>query len=98
MKLFISKKLSVSKEDAFVLQKNFTKKYGTTLYGLMKHYKFDPDEFLDFVHDVDLSKLKKILNCLKKLKVYQEKNHLYKWREGTQKKFWIHLVFLIYLN
>ena len=25
MKLFISKKLSVSKEDAFVLQKNFTK-------------------------------------------------------------------------
>ena len=25
----------------------------------MKHHQFDPDEFLDFVHDIDLSKLKK---------------------------------------
>ena len=33
-----------------------------------------------------LVNLKKILNCLKKLKVYQEKNHLYKWREGVRKK------------
>ena len=59
MKLFISKKLLVSEDEAFVLQKKFYNKYGTTLYGLMKHYKFDPDEFLDFVHNVDLSNLKK---------------------------------------
>ena len=61
MKLFISKKLSISENDAFILQKKFYHKYGTTLYGLMKNYELDPDEFLNFVHDIDLSKLKK--NC-----------------------------------
>ena len=59
MKLFISKKLSVSEKEAFILQKKFYNEYGTTLYGLMKHHQFDPDEFLDFVHDIDLSNLKK---------------------------------------
>ena len=39
MKLFISKKLNISFEKAFTLQK-FYKEYGTTLYGLMKHYNF----------------------------------------------------------
>ena len=68
MKLFISKKLSVSVDEAFVLQKTFYHKYGTTLYGLMKHHEFDPDEFLDFVHDVNLSKLKKNLELFDKIR------------------------------
>ena len=55
-----------------LLFKKFYKKYGTTLYGLMKHYKFNPDEFLDFVHDIDLSKLKKALHYLRRFKAYQE--------------------------
>ena len=38
----------------------------------MKHYKFNPDEFLDFVHDIDLSKLKKALHYLRRFKAYQE--------------------------
>ena len=67
MKLFISKKLSVSEDEAFIIQKKFYKKYGTTLYGLMKHYKFNPDEFLDFVHDIDLSKLKKSSSLFEKI-------------------------------
>ena len=52
----------------------------------MKHYKFDPDEFLDFVHDVDLSKLKKDSKLFEKIKSLPGKNHLYKWREGVRKK------------
>ena len=67
MKLFISKKLSISENDAFILQKKFYHKYGTTLYGLMKNYKLDPDEFLNFVHDIDLSKLKKNSVLFKKI-------------------------------
>ena len=78
MKLFISKKLSVSEDEAFIIQKKFYKKYGTTLYGLMKHYKFNPDEFLDFVHDVDLSKLKKATLFEKNSKFTRNKNYLYK--------------------
>jgi len=59
MKDFISKKLEIPIEQAFKIQKNFYKKYGTTLFGLMKYYDIDPDEFLDYVHNIDFSKLKK---------------------------------------
>ena len=34
----------------------------------MKHHEFNPDEFLDFVHDVNLSKLKKALHYLRKIR------------------------------
>jgi len=59
MKKFISKKLNISPEEALKLQKEFYKEFGTTLFGLMKYHSVDPDEFLDFVHDVDLRRLKK---------------------------------------
>ena len=86
MKLFISKKLLVSEDEAFALQKKFYNKYGTTLYGLMKHYKFDPDEFLDFVHNVDLSNLKNTL-LFDKIQSYWNKNNLHKWGKNMQKEF-----------
>ncbi len=59
MKKFISKKLNISLTEAFKIQKEFYLKFGTTLFGLMKYYNVDPDEFLDFVHNVDLSKIKR---------------------------------------
>ena len=34
------------------------KKYGLTLTGLMREYKIDPDEYLDFIHDVTHPELK----------------------------------------
>jgi putative hydrolase of the HAD superfamily len=37
------------------VQKNYFREYGTTLAGLMKHQNIEPRDFLDFVHDVDLS-------------------------------------------
>ena len=58
MKKFISKKLKLSETKSFVLQKNFYKKYGTTLYGLMKHYEVDPQEFCNYVHNINLKNLK----------------------------------------
>lgn len=59
MKRFISKKLDVSFDEAFRLQKKFYLEFGTTLFGLMKYHNVNPDEFLDFVHDIDLTKIKK---------------------------------------
>lgn len=59
MKDFISKKLGIPIEQAFKIQKYFYKKYGTTLFGLMKYHNIDPNEFLDYVHNIDFSKLKK---------------------------------------
>ena len=58
MSAYISKKLNVSIEEAKKIQKNYFYEYNTTLNGMIKNHKIDPDEFLEFVHDVDLSFLK----------------------------------------
>lgn len=42
---------------ARTIQKRYFHDHGTTLSGLMRHHGTDPDHFLDFVHDVDLSVL-----------------------------------------
>jgi putative hydrolase of the HAD superfamily len=57
MKTYIAKLLGISAEEAFVLQKTHYRKHGTTLRGLMIHHDVDPDEFLDYVHDIDRSVL-----------------------------------------
>ena len=69
MKKYISKKLKISENEAFIIQKSFYKKYGTTLYGLMHKYNFDPDHFLNFVHNVDFTNLKKSKILFKNLEL-----------------------------
>ena len=59
MTKFISEKLKVTPEEAKKIQKNYFQEYNTTLNGMIKHHKIDADEFLEFVHDVDLNFLNK---------------------------------------
>ena len=59
MTKFISEKLNVDLEEARKIQKNYFQEYNTTLNGMIKHHKIDADEFLEFVHDVDLNFLQK---------------------------------------
>ena len=59
MTKFISEKLGVSPEEARKIQKNYFQEYNTTLNGMIKNHEIDANEFLEFVHDVDLSFLKK---------------------------------------
>ncbi|WP_417320011.1 pyrimidine 5'-nucleotidase [Emcibacter sp.] len=54
---FIAGKFNLGPEEARVLQKHFFKTHGTTLRGLMSEHDVAPDEFLDFVHNVDFSGL-----------------------------------------
>ncbi len=56
---YISSKLNVDLKKAKELQTNYFHKYNTSLNGLMIHHEIDPKEFLDFVHDIDLSFLEK---------------------------------------
>ncbi len=56
---YISNKLKVDLKKAKELQTNYFHKYNTSLNGLMIHHEIDPKEFLDFVHDIDLSFLEK---------------------------------------
>ena len=55
---FIVSKFNVNEEEAFNIQKKYFLEYGTTLSGLMKRENIDPDEFLEFVHDINLEILK----------------------------------------
>ena len=56
---YISNKLNLDLKKAKELQTNYFHKYNTSLNGLMIHHEIDPKEFLDFVHDIDLSFLEK---------------------------------------
>ena len=59
MSSFISKKFNVDLVKAKEIQKKYFYEYGTTLSGLMNHDNIDPQEFLEFVHDIDISWLPK---------------------------------------
>ena len=59
MSKFISDKLNVSIEEAKKIQKNYFHEYNTTLNGMIKNHDIDANEFLEFVHDVNLDFLKK---------------------------------------
>ena len=59
MSKFISEKLKVSLEEAKKIQKNYFHEYNTTLNGMIKNHDIDANEFLEFVHDVNLEFLKK---------------------------------------
>lgn len=52
---YIARLLQVDALEARQVQKNYFREYGTTLAGLMRHQNIEPRDFLDFVHDVDLS-------------------------------------------
>ena len=54
---YIAHFLKIGKEDAFRLQKDYYKRYGTSMRGLMTEHGMKPDDFLDFVHQVDHSPL-----------------------------------------
>src|SRR6202012_1908279 len=44
-------------EAAYARQKELYRRYGTTLNGLMSEHGAEPDAYLSFVHDIDLSSL-----------------------------------------
>ena len=57
MTAFISRYLALQPNEARLIQKDYLAEYGTSLSGLMAVHGMDPAEFLDYVHDVDLSML-----------------------------------------
>ena len=58
MTMFISEKLKINTEKARELQTNYFYKYNTSLNGLMIHHNIPPEEFLEYVHTIDLSFMK----------------------------------------
>ena len=59
MTKYISDKLKIDLIEAKELQTNYFHKYNTSLNGLMIHHDIPPIDFLQYVHDIDLSFMKK---------------------------------------
>ena len=55
MGAFISELLSVDRVEARRIQKLYFMEYGTTLRGLMDRHGVAPEDFLAYVHDIDVS-------------------------------------------
>ena len=47
--------LGLDSGAAYRLQKVYFREHGTTLRGMMRHHGMDPEPFLAYVHDIDLS-------------------------------------------
>ena len=58
MTMFISERLKIDMKEAKKLQTNYFYKYNTSLNGLMIHHDIPPEEFLKYVHTIDLSFMK----------------------------------------
>jgi len=65
---YVSNKLNTNMNEAKKIQKNYFYKYNTTLNGLIKNHQVDAKEFLEFVHNIDISFLKKDLELSEELK------------------------------
>jgi len=50
---YIAKFFDVTHDEAFRMQKDYYRRYGTTLRGLMTEHGMKPDDFLDYVHQID---------------------------------------------
>ena len=74
---YVSNKLDTNMDEARKIQKNYFYKYNTTLNGLIKNHKVDAKEFLEFVHNIDISFLKKDLELSEELKKLEGKKIIF---------------------
>ncbi|MDB5567391.1 MAG: Pyrimidine 5-nucleotidase [Tardiphaga sp.] len=54
---FVSNFLKVPPEQAFKIQKDYYKRYGTTMRGMMTEHGVRADDYLAYVHEIDHSPL-----------------------------------------
>jgi putative hydrolase of the HAD superfamily len=52
---YVQRLLSLEPDAAQVLQRDYYRRYGTTLRGLIVEHGIAPDDFLEYVHDIDHS-------------------------------------------
>ena len=55
IRAYIAEFLKISEDDAFRLQKDYYKRYGTSMRGLMIEHGMQPDDYLEVVHQIDHS-------------------------------------------
>lgn len=56
---YVQRLLNLAPDEAHRVQKDYYRRYGTTLRGLMEEHDIHPDDFLEYVHDIDHSPVEK---------------------------------------
>ena len=74
---FIMSKYSLDIDQAKKIQKQYYLKYGLTLRGLIVEKKLDPEEFLDYVHDVEHPELEKNDQLISKIRILEGKKIIF---------------------
>ena len=74
---FIMSKYSLDIDQAKKIQKEYYLKYGLTLRGLIVEKKLEPEEFLDYVHDVEHPELKKNDQLVSKIRILEGKKIIF---------------------
>lgn len=74
---YMSKKLNFKTSLIEETRSFYLKTYGSTLMGLIKNYKIEPLEFLDFVHNIDLSSISENPLIKEKLKNFEGKKIIF---------------------
>ena len=59
MRLYMADYLNITPQKADELRQIYWRDYGTTLAGMMKNHAMPPDNFLEFVHNIDFKVLSK---------------------------------------
>lgn len=57
IRAFVANALKIDPDEAYALQKDLYRRYGTSLRGLMVEHGLSAPAFLDYVHDIDYSAL-----------------------------------------
>ncbi|MEN2990083.1 pyrimidine 5'-nucleotidase [Tistrella sp. BH-R2-4] len=57
MTAFIMTAFDLDRDAALTLQRDYFRAHGSTLRGLMVHHGLNPHDYLDYVHDIDVSVL-----------------------------------------
>lgn len=52
---FMEEIVGIATDDVDPLRRYYWQEYGVTLQGLIRHYKVDPEAYLHYVHDVDVT-------------------------------------------
>lgn len=74
---FIMSKYSLDVDQAKKIQKEYYLKYGLTLRGLIVEKKLEPEEFLDYVHDVEHPELEKNDQLISKIRLLEGKKIIF---------------------
>lgn len=83
MGAFIMNRVGCDAAEARAIQKRYFHDHGTTLAGMMRHHGVAPEEFLTFVHDIDLAHVPEDMALRAALAALPGKRHIFTNADAT---------------